>query len=136
MAGNKVFLKQGFELVAEEDRFGLVARRLREGAEVPRFREGGEVPRFRNISENRARYPGLHVVYAAQCPLLPKSVEDLREVAAAEGLALNVTPIQSAEEAQEAPSYHGVFSLLWNGRLLSDHYVSTTRFRNILKTLS
>ena len=127
MAGRKVFLKQGFERVAEEDRFELVARRLR---------EGGELPRFRDIAENRERYPGLHVVYAAQCPMLPKSVEDLREVAAAEGLALNVTVIQNSKEAHEAPSCYGVFSLLWNHRLLSDHYVSKARFRNILKTLT
>ena len=127
MAGRKVFLKQGFELVAAEDRFELVVRRLR---------EGGEMPRFRNIEENRERYQGLHVVYAAQCPMLPKSVEDLREVASAEGLELNVTVMQGPEEAQDAPSYYGVFTLLWNGRLLSDHYVSKARFRNILKTLT
>ena len=27
----------------------------------------------------------------------------------------------------------GVFNLLWNGRLLSDHYVSKGRFRNLLQ---
>jgi hypothetical protein len=32
-----------------------------------------------------------------------------------------------------APSYYGVFNFLWNGRLLSDHYVSKGRFKNILR---
>jgi len=39
----------------------------------------------------------------------------------------------SAREAQNAPSYYGVFNLLWNGRLLADHYVSKGRFKNILR---
>jgi len=41
--------------------------------------------------------------------------------------------LDTPEKAQHAPSYYGVFSLVWNGRLLSDHYVSKGRFRNILR---
>lgn len=127
MAGRRVFLKNGFDVVGEEGRFQLVARRVR---------KGGEVPRFRKIEEDHARYEGLHVVYAPQCPMLPKSVEGLREVAEAEGWDLKVTELRTAEEARSAPSHYGVFSLLWNGRLLSDHYVSKARFRNILRGLT
>jgi hypothetical protein len=54
-------------------------------------------------------------------------------MAADEGLELHVTVLDSPAAAQQAPSYYGVFSLLWNGRLLSDHYVSKGRFRNILR---
>jgi hypothetical protein len=127
MAGNAVFLKNGFELIGAADRFELVARRVR---------EGGETPRFRDIGRNRDRYEGLHLVYADQCPLLTKSVEDLRDEAEAQGLELQVTVLRTPEEAQEAPSYYGVFNLLWDGRLLSDHYVSRARFRNILRAFS
>ena len=49
------------------------------------------------------------------------------------GLELKITILESAEEAQRAPSYYGVFSLIWNGRLLSDHYVSRGRFKNLLE---
>jgi len=49
------------------------------------------------------------------------------------GLELKVTRLTSAREAQDAPSYYGVFNLVWNGRLLSDHYVSKGRFKNLLK---
>ena len=48
-------------------------------------------------------------------------------------LKLKVTELKSAAEAQNAPSYYGVFNLLWNGRLLADHYVSRGRFKNILQ---
>jgi hypothetical protein len=123
MAGKKIFLNNGFTKIAERDRFELLIYRLGEGAE----------PNFRDIGRNTARYRGLHIVYSDQCPMLSKSVNDVSEMAAEYGLKLRVTVLKSAHEAQNAPSYFGVFSLLWNGRLLSDHYVSKGRFRNILR---
>jgi hypothetical protein len=66
--------------------------------------------------------------------MLPKSVNDLSEMAADHGLELNVTVLDSPEKARRgAPSYYGVFNLVWNGRLLSDHYVSKGRFRYMLR---
>jgi len=124
MAGKEVFLKNGFTKIAERDRFELVVDRLRDGAE----------PRFRDITPSSAKSGGLHIVYSDQCPMLSKSVNDLCEMAAEYGLKKpRVTVLKSAYEAQNAPSYYGAFSLLWNGRLLSDHYVSKGRFRNILR---
>ena len=123
MAGREVFLNSGFKKIAERDRFELVVHRLGDGAE----------PRFRDITNDSAKSRGLHVVYADQCPMLSKSVNDLCEMAAEYDLKLRVTVLKSAHEAQNAPSYYGAFSLLWNGRLLSDHYVSKGRFRNILR---
>jgi GNAT superfamily N-acetyltransferase len=123
MAGKEVFLNNGFTKIAERDRFELVIHRLRDGAE----------PRFRDIIGDSAKYRGLHIVYSDQCPMLSKSVSDLGEMAAEHGLKLRVTVLKSAREAQNAPSYYGSFSLLWNGRLLSDHYVSKGRFKNILR---
>ncbi len=123
MAGKGVFLRNGFEEVEERDRFQLVAHRLADGPG----------PRFRQIDHAFASHKGLQVVYSAQCPYLPKSVNDLSEMAAEHGLELKVTVLTSAREAQNVPSYYGVFNLLWNGRLLSDHYVSKGRFSNLLK---
>jgi hypothetical protein len=123
MAGKQVFLKNGFVQTAEADRFQLVIFRLKEGP----------APRFRDISGNLAKYRGLHIVYSAQCPMLPKSVHDLSEMAAEHGLKVKVTLLKSARETQSAPSYYGVFNLVCNGRLLSDHYVSKGRFKNILR---
>lgn len=123
MASKGVFLKNGFRQIGEADRFQLVIHRLKEGPE----------PRFRDISGNLAKYRGLHLVYAAQCPMVPKSVNDLSGMAAEHGLKLHVTVLKSARQAQNAPSYYGVFNLVWNGRLLSDHYVSKGRFKNLLE---
>jgi hypothetical protein len=123
MAGKEVFVRCGFMQAAEEGRFQLMTFRFKRG----------RAPTFRNISENAAKYQGLHVIYSPQCPYLPKSVNDISELAAAHGLKLEVTELSSAAAAQNAPSYYGVFSLVWNGRVLADHYVSQGRFRNILR---
>jgi hypothetical protein len=56
------------------------------------------------------------------------------EAATEHGLELKVTVLQSACEARNAPSCYGVFSLVWNGRLLSDHYVTEARFKSLLLT--
>jgi len=123
MAGEEVFLSNGFIKVAERDRFGLVIHPLRKGAE----------PRFRDVGRNTVNHGGLHIVYSDQCPMLSKSVNDVSQIAAEHGLKLRVTILKNACDAQNAPSYYGTFSLLWNGRLISDHYVSKGRFRNILQ---
>lgn len=123
VAGSRVFERAGFDRIAGADRFSLLVNRLRPG----------RLPAMRDVEANRAGYDGLHVVYGAQCPYLPKSVDALRHVAAEHHLELGVTVLDTAEKAQRAPSYYGVFSLLWNGELLSDHYVSAARFRNILR---
>ncbi len=123
MASKQIFLKNGFEPVDRADRFELVVRRLKRGPD----------PRFRDLRETMGKYKGLHVVYAPQCPFLPKSVNDLTEMAAENGLTLHVTMLDTARKAQRAPSYYGVFNLIWNGRVLADHYVSKGRFKNILR---
>jgi hypothetical protein len=122
MAGRQVFERSEFERVAQADRFELLVRKLGRG----------RLPAFRDVEAHRSTDGGLHLVYSAQCPYLPKSVHDLRAVADEHGVALRVTELDTPEKAQRAPSFYGVFSLLWNGRLLSDHYVSATRFRSIL----
>jgi len=122
MAGKEVFLKNGFQVIDERDRFQLVIYQLASGPE----------PRFRELQGSASVFPGLHIIYCAQFPMLPKSAADLLEMAAANGLKCKVTVLKTALEAQNAPCYSGVFGLLWKGRLLSDHYVSKGRFKNLL----
>jgi len=123
MAGKGVFLRNGFETVDQADRFELVAYRLKDGP----------APSFCAVDESLARYDGLHLVYSSQCPMLPKSAADVAEMAAEHGIELEVHVLRTPKEAQRAPSYYGVFNLVWNGRLIADHYVSKGRFRGILK---
>jgi hypothetical protein len=48
------------------------------------------------------------------------------------GIKLEVIKIDYLE-AQNGPSGFGTFSLLYNGKLLADHYISKTRFISIVK---
>jgi hypothetical protein len=44
----------------------------------------------------------------------------------------DIIEIKTAKQAQKAPSLYGIFNLIYNGKLLSDRYISTTRFLNII----
>jgi hypothetical protein len=125
MAGKAVFLKNGFVEIEERGRFQLVAYRLKDGP----------APRFREIDPKWRACPGLQIVTSSQCPYLAKSAEDVSAMAREHGLEAQIRVLKSPRDAQNAPATYGVFSLLWNGRVLADHYVSRGRFRNILKDL-
>ena len=40
--------------------------------------------------------------------------------------------LESWSDAQDAPTPYAVFALIYDGRLLADHQISRTRFRNIM----
>jgi hypothetical protein len=44
-----------------------------------------------------------------------------------------VIKLVTPREAQNAPSGFGTFALLKDGKLLGDHYLSRTRFENIIR---
>ena len=124
MAGANVYLRNGFKLVDQADRFQLLAKPFSNKATC----------KLRPTANAAADFSdGLHLVYAPQCPMLPKSVNDLTEMAAEHGLHLQVTELKTAAAAQKAPSMYGVYALLWNGKLLADHYVSKGKFKGLLK---
>ncbi|MFH2107747.1 MAG: hypothetical protein ABII93_03680 [Chrysiogenia bacterium] len=43
--------------------------------------------------------------------------------------------IDQFPQAQETPSLCGVFTLIYNGKVLADRYISATRLANILKNV-
>ncbi len=122
MADKSVFLKNGFELIDSKDRFDLLVYKLKNAAK----------PTFINWENNLGKYKGLHLIYANQCPLFIKSVDEMKQTAKTYRLDLNVTVLKTAQEAQQAPTGYGTYSLVYNGNILSDHYISNTRFKNIL----
>jgi hypothetical protein len=91
------------------------------------------MPRLIDWTKNLAKYKGWNLVYSDQCPWHEKSVTDLQLTAKNHGIELQITKLTTPEEAQQAPSGFGTFGLIYNGKLLEDHYLSKTRFENILK---
>jgi hypothetical protein len=93
----------------------------------------GPMPVFRDWQKELSGYHGLQIVYSRQCPWVARFINDIQMTLSEKGIKIEVTELTTAEQAQSAPSPSAVFSLIYNGRLLADHYISETRFMNILK---
>ena len=122
MADKSIFLKNGFSLIDSKDRFDLL---------VYKFNEAPD-PVFNDWHQQINKYQGLNLLYSNQRPLFSKSVEEMKQTAKKYGLHLKVVVLKTAQESQLAPTGYGTYSLVYNGKLLSDHYISNTRFKNIL----
>lgn len=126
IAKKDLFFKNGFELVDQKGRFELVAKS---------FRTTKTVPQLKDWQAQQQQYKGWHLLYAQQCPWHEKAIVELQQVAKAHNIQLQTKELLTAQEAQNAPSGFGTFSLMYNGKLLADHYISKRRFENILKKL-
>jgi GNAT superfamily N-acetyltransferase len=124
LAGKELFEKNGFTQADQRGRFELLVKQW-DSALAP--------PALRDWKARQAEYPGWHLLYANQCPWHEKSVEAILNTAMDAGIEMQVHEILNAEEAKNSPSGFGVFALLHDGELLEDHYLSATRFKNILK---
>ncbi len=125
MAGKDLFLKNGFKSAASvKPSFELMVKTLKKRP----------LPKFKDWKKQLVKYKGWNVIYSNQCPWVARSIKDLGEIAKKKGLKLKVTELKNAKQAQNSPSvYGGVFNLVKDGKLLVDHYISNTRFLNILK---
>ncbi len=122
MADKGLFLKKGFEIVGKADRFELLVTQLKKGP----------LPKFTDWEQQLKNYQGLNIVYSDQCPWVARSIKELDGIARDNNQELKITELETAKQAQNAPSIYSVFNLVYDGRLLADHYISNTRFLNIL----
>jgi len=120
----RLFKKIGYIETDKSGRFELM---------VKKFNDNSADPKLINWEENLNNYDGWHILYSDQCPWHYKSVNAIKEVADENNLDLKIRKIISSEEAKQMPSGFGVFNLIHNNKLLEDHYISQTRFKNILK---
>lgn len=124
IANKSLYEKNKFSIVDRLDRFELM---------VKAFGGKNVKPQFFDWTKEQSKYKGWHLVYADQCPWHEKSITDIQQSALDNGIKLAVKKLLTPKEAQNAPSGFGTFSLIKDGKLLSDHYISRTRFENILK---
>jgi hypothetical protein len=118
-----LFIKNGYEVVDKNGRFELCAKK---------FDESSPNPRLLKWQENAKSNQGWNLIYSDQCPWNCSSVETMGKVAREQGIDLKVSKFTSAKEAQNAPTGFGVFNLLKDDKEIVDHYISKTRFMNIL----
>ena len=123
MTRKDLFLKNEFKSVAKaKPSFELLVRKLKDGP----------LPKFRDWEKQLSKYNGLNIIYSNQCPWVARSITELSEIAKKKGLNLKIIELKDAEQAQNAPSVYATFNLVYNGRLLVDHYISSKRFLNII----
>jgi len=124
MANKSIFEKNNFSVIERLGRFELL---------YIKFDDNGSQPKFIDWTKKQAQYTGWNLIYSNQCPWHEKSVSDLKKTALDNGIDLKITVLSNPKEAQKAPSGFGTFSLVKDGKLLEDHYLSKTRFENILR---
>jgi N-acetylglutamate synthase-like GNAT family acetyltransferase len=123
MAGKDLFLKKGFKSVSSvKPSFELMVKTLKRGPK----------PKFMDWENQLSKYNGLNIIYSNQCPWVARFIDELDEIAKKKDLELKVTELKNAKEAQNAPSVYASFNLVYDGKLLADHYISKTRFLNII----
>jgi YoaP-like len=128
LASSDLFVKCGFEVVATAPPdYELL---------VLKFRKNAPAPSFLPLPESRAESygPGLTIIRANQCPHAVKFAREIGEVAERE---FQIKPkhvlLKSCQNARNAPTPYAVFSVILDGKVISDHQISKTRFRNLMK---
>ena len=123
MASKGLFLKNGFKsLASAKPSFELMVK----------FLKKGPLPKFKDWKKQLSPYKGLNIVYSKQCPWVARFINELDKIVKEKDLELKVTELKTAKDAQNAPSIYATFNLIYNGKLLADHYISNTRFQNII----
>ncbi|MBP7050147.1 MAG: GNAT family N-acetyltransferase [Phycisphaerae bacterium] len=126
MAGSDLFLKAGFVSVDRIPPYELLVKKFQRAAPDPRF----IVDRERPLRKYRK---GLTILAADQCPMIAKCVKDIAEASRSLGLKTKVVRVGNAKESRELPTPYGVFSIVYDGKLIAERPISATRFRNIMR---
>ncbi|MHC1703977.1 MAG: YoaP domain-containing protein [Tenuifilaceae bacterium] len=127
MADNKIFINKGFQIVdnAKPD-FELLVLKFDEKTKNPGFKQ--------NMNENLKKYEeGLTILRSAQCPYTEKNVNAIIESAKKMKLKTNLVDLKDSDAVQNTPCPFGSFSIIYNGKIISHHPISNTRFENIMK---
>lgn len=133
LADSRLFLANGFEPVdtAPPD-YQLLVRKFvppQGAADNPSFKK--------DWAQKLQQYnQGLTIIRSSQCPHIVKFAADIARTAEEEfNILPTIVDLKSCHEAQNAPTPYATFALIHNGRLLADHQISSTRFRNIMNKL-
>jgi len=125
MARSGFFIKAGFALVETSPPYELLAKKLEKAAPDPRF-----IVQRERLLKRYAK--GLTVLAADQCPMVPKCVADIAEVARALGLEPKVVRVRSAKASRDLPTPYGMFSILHDGKVIAGRPASGRRFSNMM----
>jgi hypothetical protein len=128
MAGKELFVKNGFDAAdkAPPD-FELLVKKINKNAPSPKFKGDWE--------KRLGKYEkGLIIITSDQCPYTAKAVKEIGETAEEVfGIKPNIIELKDSREAQNNnPCAFGTFCMVYNGKLIAEHPISKTRFKNIM----
>jgi len=126
MARSDLFIKAGFVSVESIPPYELLVKKLKKAAPDPRF----IVERERVLKKYRK---GLTILAADQCTYVIKSVERIAEASRTLGLEPRIVRVSSAKASRELPTPYGIFSILYDGKLIAERPISATRFMIIMR---
>ena len=129
MARRDFFIKAGFVSVECSPPYELLVKKLKRAAPNPRF----IVNQDRLLKRHQQ---GLTILAADQCPMVPKCVADIAKMSRALGLEPKVVRVRSAQASRELPTPYGMFSILYDGKLIADRPVSATRFSSMMRKMA
>lgn len=130
MAGNKLFLKHGFEVVDKSlPDFELLVKRFKKAAPLPKFKT--------NWDERLKAYAkGLAIIRSDQCPYSVKNVNEIQETAIQDyQINPRIITLKNHKEAQNSPCPFGTFCIVFNGKIIAEHPISNGRFKNIMSKM-
>lgn len=125
LAGSDFFIRAGFISVDRIPPYELLVKKLQKAAPDPHF----VVEKTRFLAKYKK---GLTILAADQCPMIPKWVDEIAEASRTLGLEPNVIRIENAKASRELPTPYGMFSIIYNGKLIANRPVSARRFTNIM----
>jgi len=130
MANKEIFLKKGFTIVdsAKPD-FDLLVLKFDDEEVVPSFKHDV----LNDLSKHQN---GLTIMRSVQCPYTEKNVKAILDTAKSKfKLETRLIDINDAETAQQTPCAFGTFCLIYQGKVISHHPISNTRFENIMSKI-
>lgn len=117
LAGQELLLEHGFKSAAQAPpSFNLM---------VMKFDEAPPPALLNDWDKKAEKFPhGLTVFRSDQCPYIDDAVKTVLNTAEKLGLENRVVEMRTSEEVRNlSPSPYGVFSLVYDGKVLSHHYL-------------
>jgi len=123
MADKNIFLKNDYKITSEAGSEQLLVKQF----------TTTDLPTITDNKNSLNETQDLTIFYSDQCPWVSRLIRDIEPVLKEKKLKIDIRKITAAAEAQQAPTPYSVFNLIYKGKILSDRYISVTRFNNILK---
>ncbi len=130
MAGSEIFLEHGYTAAdgAKPD-FSLMVKSFRANAKAATF-----APSVSAVPKAYAK--GLFVIRADQCPYTVTNVREIVESAREDfSLTAKVVNLETFRQARESPCPFGTFGILYDGKVIAHHPISSGRFKNLMAKL-